>query len=124
MSLEAVTSKPRLVRDPFLVNVLIHPGHDPEHLPGPVGHHDVAAHTVQDIDGLGLAGLPGPRHEGVGLGSESSNGAQIDHVARELRHEHLLDVGADLHLVAATSSAEVFHSSNLGAEPDTPAIKV
>ena len=68
---------PGLVRDPLLVDVLVHPGHDPQNLPGPVGDHDVASHTVHHVHSLGLPRLPGAGHEGVGLAGQGSDRAKI-----------------------------------------------
>ena len=68
---------PRFIRNPLLINVLIHPGDDPEDLPSPVGDDDVAADTVQYVHSLRLPGLPGSGHEGVGLAGQSSHRAQI-----------------------------------------------
>ena len=68
---------PRFVRYPLLVDVFIHPGDDPENLPGPVGDDNVAADTVQHVHGLRLPRLPGAGHEGVGLAGEGSHRAQI-----------------------------------------------
>ncbi len=117
---QPVTGKPRLVRDPLLVHVLIHTRHDAQHLARPMGDDNIAAHAVQDVHGLCLARLPGPRHEGVRLGSERAHGTEVDDVAGELGHEHLLDVGADLHGVAAPGGAQVLHARHLGGESDTP----
>ena len=81
---------PRFVRYPLLVDVFIHPGDDPENLPGPVGDDDVAAHTVEHVHSLRLPGLPGPGHEGVGLAGQSSHGAQILKEIIQFQHLGLL----------------------------------
>ena len=46
--------------------------------------------------------------------------AEVDDIPRQLGHDHLLDVGADLHVVAPAGGAEVFHSGHLAGEPHTP----
>ena len=45
---------------------------------------------------------------------------EVDHVAEQLGHDHLLDVGADLHVVPPAGGAQVLHSSHLAREPHTP----
>ena len=82
--------------------------------------NDVAPQTVHDVDALRLPRLPRPSHEGIRLAGQGSNGAQVDDIAGQLGHDHLLHVGADLHIVASASGAKVFHSSHLAREPDTP----
>ena len=46
--------------------------------------------------------------------------AEVDDIPRQLGHDHLLDVGADLHVVAPARGAEVFHSGHLAGESHTP----
>ena len=41
-------------------------------------------------------GLPRPGHEGVGFVRKCTHGAEVDDVARELGHEHFVDVSANL----------------------------
>ena len=73
---------------------------------------------IHDIDRLGLGQLPGPRHEGVRLGGERADRAEIDHVAGELRHHAVLEIGGDLHVLAAADGAELLDAGNLGHEAD------
>ena len=40
-----------------------------------------------------------PGHECIWFGGERSDRAEIDDVSAHLRHQHLLNVGADLHVV-------------------------
>ena len=44
-------------------------------------------------------------------------GELTNHIARELRAEHLLDVGPDLHLLPTTSGPQILHSCHLIAKP-------
>jgi hypothetical protein len=37
-----------------------------------------------------------PRHEGVGLARQGTDGAKVDHISGHFRHQHLLDVGSNL----------------------------
>ena len=78
----------------------------------------MAAHRVHHVDGLGLGELPGPGVEGVGLGGQRADRAEIDDIARQFRGERLLDIGADLHVLAAPGGAELFDARDLGDEAD------
>lgn len=139
---------PGLVGDPLLVDVLVQPRHHPHHFAAPRAHQDVAAHSVQHVDGLRLPvigrrrggegmksqwevgvrggggwfrllpGLPRPRGESVRLGRERPHGADVDDVARELRHEHFLHVGSNLQVVASAGRAQVFHPCDLAGEAE------
>ena len=51
---------------------------------------------------------------------EGSDGAQVDDVAGEFRHEHLLHVHSDLHVVAPPRCPQVLAAGDLRGEPDAP----
>lgn len=65
-----------------------------------------------------LPGLPRPSCKSVRLGRERSHGADVDDIAREFWHEHFLNVGADLQVVASTGGAQVLHPGNLTGEAE------
>lgn len=71
-----------------------------------------------DIDGLGLFKLPRTGLEGVGLGSEGTDRAQVDDVTAELTAQVALEVGADLHIVTTASGAELGSAGDLVGETD------
>ena len=77
---------------------------------------DVGADGVQDVDRFGPPQFPGSRDEGVGLGRQRADGADVDDVTRQLAGEHLLDVGADLQVVASARRPQLFHARDLVAE--------
>ena len=79
---------------------------------------NVGAERVHDVDRLGLGQLPGPRHEGVGLRGQRADRAEIDHIAGELRHHAVLEIGGDLHVLAAADGAKLLDAGNLGHEAD------
>ena len=56
--------------------------------------------------------------ESVWLAGECADGAEVDNVTRELGIHGLFDIGADLHVVAATGRAELFHAGNFICETD------
>lgn len=134
---------PGLVGDPFLVDVFVQPGQHPHHLAASRAHHDVAAHGVKHVNRLGfpakdeqemkqktkhpprnrvsrlaavcqnLPGLPRSRGESVGFGGERSHRTDVDDVARQLRHEHLLHVRPDLQVVSSSCRSQVFDAGDL-----------
>ena len=65
---------------------------------------------------LGLAELPGPGVEGIGLGGQRADRAEVDDVALQLRGHRLLEIGRDLHVLAAADRAELRHAGDLGRE--------
>ena len=109
---------------------------------------DVAADGIVHVNGLGLPGLPRPGHECVGFGSQGADGAEVDDVAGQLSHQHLLNVRANLrsrveeinnrllrtemnghksvfrtdcthlHLISSASCAQIFAAGHLGGESD------
>eukprot|EP00123_Amoebidium_parasiticum_P005546 comp16716_c0_seq1/m.14993 comp16716_c0_seq1/g.14993 ORF comp16716_c0_seq1/g.14993 comp16716_c0_seq1/m.14993 type:complete len:734 (+) comp16716_c0_seq1:240-2441(+) len=119
LPLQAIVGKAGLVRDPLLVDVLVQAGHDAHNLTTTGIDPDVASSSIENIDGLRLAQLPWAGSESIGLGREGTHGAQVDDVARHLRLEHLLDVRADLHVVATASGAQVLHAGHLVGKAHT-----
>ena len=106
---------------------MLHPWESPQKSPpatsnprrtSSVVDDDVGADGVQDVDRFGSPQLPGARDEGVGLRRQRADRADVDHVAGELAGEHLLDVGADLQVVASARRPELLHARDLVAEPD------
>ena len=73
---------------------------------------------VHHVDRLGLGQLPGPRDEGVGLRGQRADRAKIDHIAGELRHHAVLQIGGDLHVLAAADGAKLLDARDLGHEAD------
>ena len=67
---------------------------------------------------LGLAQLPGPRDEGIGLRGQRADRAQIDDVGRQFGAERALDIGADLHVLAAPGGAQFLDAGDIGQEAD------
>ena len=107
-----------LVGNPFLVHGVVDARQDAHDL-APAGiDADGRADRVHDVDQLGLVQLPRPRGEGIGLGRERADRAEIDHVALQLGGHRLLEIGRDLHVLAAADGAELRHAGDLGHEPD------
>ena len=59
-----------------------------------------------------------PRDEGIGLGGQRADRAQIDDVGRQLGGQRALDIGADLHVLAAAGGAQFLDPGDLGQEAD------
>ena len=90
--------------------------HDAQHRAHARVDADIRAQRVHHVDALGLVQLPGPRVERVGLGGQRAHRAQIDDVAGELRRHGLLQIGGDLHVLAAPDGADFGHARDLGGE--------
>eukprot|EP00962_Isochrysis_galbana_P002012 scaffold523_cov101-Isochrysis_galbana.AAC.5 len=78
-----------------------------------ISHLDGRRASVENVDRRRGAIFPRSSREGVGLGGERANGAQVDHVAGHLRRQRSLDVRANLHRVAAADSPEHVDAGNL-----------
>lgn len=79
------------------------------YLAGAVCDADVGPNGVHNVDRVRFARLPRARHEGIRLGCQRTHRTKVDHVARQLRQEHLLDVRTDLY-VGVQSSQTVTYS--------------
>ena len=91
-------------------------GQDPHHLAALDVDADVGAQRVHHVDRLGLAELPGPGGEGVGLGGQRPDRAEVDHVALQLGGQHPPEIGGDLAVLAAPGLAHLGHARDLGEE--------
>ncbi|MPC26824.1 hypothetical protein E2C01_019974 [Portunus trituberculatus] len=47
------------------------------------------------------------------LRGESSHRAKVNHIARQLGHQHLLHISTNLHVAASSSGAQVLYTSHL-----------
>merc|ERR1719239_2063961 len=99
---------------------VFHSGHDTEHFSSSVRDDNVTSQTIHNINALRLSCLPRTSHESIRFACQCSNRAEVDNIARQLRHDHLLNIGANLHIVAPASGAQVLHSSHLTGETHTP----
>ena len=109
-----------LVGNPFLVHVVVDARQDAHDLAAAGVDADRRAERVHHVDGLGLRQLPGPRRERIGLRGQRADRAEIDHVALQLRRHRLLEIGGDLHVLAAADGAELRHARDLRREADAP----
>ena len=116
---QAVPHMAGLVGDPLLVDGVVDARQDAHHLASARIDADSAAERVHRVDRRRLGQLPGPRHEGVGLGRQRAHRAEIDHVAGQVRQHALLEIGGDLHVLAAADGAELLDAGNLGHESHT-----
>src|SRR4029077_21207025 len=89
---------------------------DAHHFPTPGIDPDGATDRIGDVDRLGVAQFPRTRHERIGLRGECADRAQVDHVALQLRYHRLLEIGRNLHVLAAADGAKLRHARNLRGE--------
>ncbi len=115
---QAVDDVAGLVGDPLFIHVVIGARQDTHHLAAAGVDADGRADRVHDVDRLRLVELPGPRRKGIGLGGQRADRAEIDHVALQLRGHRVLEVGGDLHVLAAADGAELRHACDLAGEAD------
>ena len=107
-----------LVGDPLLVHRLVEAGQDAHHFLAARVDADGRADSVHHVDALGLGELPGTGLVLVGLRGQRADRAEIDDVALELGRHRLLEIGRDLHVLAAADGAEIGGAGNLGGEAD------
>ncbi len=115
-AVDALVAVAIAVGDPGLVDGFVgtrHHAHQPaaQHVP-----EDVGADAVVRRHQRGLRHFPGARAIAERLGIERAHRAQVDDVARELVFDGALDVGADLHVLAAARGAELLDAGDLGGE--------
>ena len=96
-----------LVGDPLLVHLLVEARRDAHHFRALGVHADVAAQRVGDIHRLGQLQLPRAGGEGVRLGGEGPDRAEIDNIGGHVARQEFADVRADLRVTAATRGAEI-----------------
>ncbi len=116
--LQPVEREARLVAQPLLVHVIVQSRQDAQHFGAARIDADVAALRIEHIDAVGLLQLPGAGDEGIGLRGQRPHRAKIDDVGRKLAPQRLLDIGADLHVLAARGGAEIGHARHLGDKAD------
>ena len=107
---QAIDIVPGLVRRPFLVHVIIDARHGAQHLATAAVEADVGADRIHHVDRVGLLQFPRPRFERIGLGRQRADGAEIDDIARQLALGGMLEIGRDLHILAAIDGADFRHA--------------
>ncbi len=115
---QAIAGVAGLVGDPFLVDLVIGARQHAHHLVGAAVDADRRAQGVHHVDALGLLQLPGPGVEGVGLGGQRADRAEVDDVGRKLAQHRLFQIGGDLHVLAARDQADLGLAGHLGDEAD------
>ena len=72
---------------------------------------------MTSIDSV-LFEFPRARVEGVGLGGQRADRAEVDDVALQLGGHRLLEIGGDLGILAAADQAEFGNAGDFGGEAD------
>ncbi|EEQ41655.1 conserved hypothetical protein [Clavispora lusitaniae ATCC 42720] len=120
LGLESIACKPRLVRDPLLVDVIVDTGHHTHHLGTTGVHTDVGTESIHDVNGLCAFQLPWTGLECIWLRGQCSHRTQVDDVSRQFGVDVALDVGADSHVVTTASSTKFWSTRNIVHEPHAP----
>lgn len=118
---ECVVLEARLVANPLLVHLFVEARQDAHHLSPTAIHADVGAQAVAHVNGLGALQLPAASCEGIGLGGQGANGAQVDDVSAQLAGQQLVDIGTNLGITATASHTKVCRAGNLRSKAHTPA---
>ena len=113
---QTVDGEAGLVGDPLLVDVLVDARKHPQNRRAAAVDADGGAHGVHHVDGLGLLQLPGPGVEGVGLGGQGADRAQVDDVPRQLRGDGAAQIGRDFNIFAARDEADLRHAGDFADE--------
>ena len=115
---QAVAGEAGLVGDPLLVDVVVQARQHPHDLGAAAVDPNVGADGIHDVDRFGLAQFPGPRREGIGLGGQRADRAQVDHVAGEFGGQRALQISRDLHMLAAMERADFLDARNFFGKAD------
>ena len=115
---QAVDDVAGLVGNPLLVHRLVDARQDPHHLAAAGIDPDRRADAVHHVDRLGLAEFPGPRRERIGFRGQRADRADIDEIALQFRGQRRLQIGGDLHVLAAAGRAHFGHAADFGGEAD------
>src|SRR5271169_1665350 len=115
---ETVARVSGLIRDPLFVDRLVDARQHAQDLRPARIDPDVAADRIHDIDGFGFYQLPRASDECIRLRGQRPDRTQIDDVGRQFGIERALDIGRDLHVLAASGGAQLLDPGNFGQKAD------
>jgi hypothetical protein len=113
---QAFVAEALAVGDPGLVDVVVGARHDALEAAAQHMAEEIGAEAVVRRDQRRLRHLPRAPLVAEGLAVERTHRAEVDDVAGELVLDGFLDVGADLHVLAATGGAEFRDAGDVLAE--------
>ena len=117
LRLKPIDNVPRLVGDPFLVDRIVDARQDAHDLAAARVDPDGRAQGVHDVHRLGLEVLPGSGVERGRFRGQGSDRTQVDDVALQFGCQRVLEIGSDLHVLAAADRAKLGNAGDLGHEP-------
>ena len=115
---QAIAGKARLVGDPLLVDVVVVARQDAQHGGAARVDADGRAERVHDVEGFGVLQLPRARDERPRPVRQRADRAQVVHVRRQLRQDAAIEVGGDLHVLAAADGAQLLDARHFRHEAD------
>ena len=113
LGIEALVGEAVLVRKPALVDGLVLAGQYAHHAVLLDLHGQVGAQPAMRAHRGPAGEFPRARRVAEGLGGERPDGAQIDHVARQLRVHRFADESDDLRVLAAADHAQLHDARDL-----------
>ena len=117
LRLKPIDNVPRLVGNPFLVDRIVDARQDAHDLAAARVDPDGRAQGVHDVHRLGLEVLPGSGVERGRFRGQGSDRTQVDDVALQFGCQCVLEIGSDLHVLAAADRAKLGNAGDLGHEP-------
>src|SRR6185312_10088019 len=79
---------------------------------------DRRAERIHDVEGFGVLELPRARNKRPRPVRQRADRAQIVHIRRQLRENAAIEVGGDLHVLAAADGAQLLDAGNFRHEAD------
>src|SRR6185437_8594712 len=118
-AVDALVAEAIAVGDPGLVDFLARARHHAHELPAQHVTVELRAHAIVRRDQRILRHLPAAAAIAEGLAVERADRAQINDIAGELVIDAALDVGANLHVLAAAGSTHLLDTGDVLSEADT-----
>ncbi|MBA7473631.1 hypothetical protein ES707_08972 [subsurface metagenome] len=115
---QAVNDVARLVGNPLLVHGLVDARQDAHHLAAAGVDPDRGAYAVHHIHRLRLAEFPRTGGKRIGFRGQRAHRADVDEIALHFRGQRLLEIGRDLHVLAAAGRAHFRGAADFRGEAD------
>ena len=119
LRIQPVPNKARFIGQPFFIHIIMVARHDAHGFAAAHIDTNIAAQRVHDVNGFGFAKLPGARGKRIGARGQSTDRAQIDHIARQFAIQRGFEIGGDFRILTATNGTDFRHACHFLAEANT-----